>query len=249
MGEFKDRLWRELEHAHGDDLARIDRRADVRRVRRFGPRLLAGASLALAALAAAIAVALGLGAASTSPAFAVSRNSDGSVTVSITRPDAIAAANARLAALGIRARAVPVVRSCIAAPVALRLARSPLIVAYSPQSRGRLVRPTKVTEVRFYPGRIPLRAMLILDAYIVHGELRVSARRWMRGNVPPCLPRNFLLPAVPVGPLRNPLCPVPLPVSGAANPARRAAIAWCAATWRVDRPAAAAARRAAKGSG
>jgi hypothetical protein len=199
MGEFQDRLWRELAQAHGDELAGVGTTADERR-RRVGPRLLAGASLAVAALAAAAAVAFGLGAANTSPAFAISRNADGSVTVSITRADAIASANARLAALGIRARAVPVLRGCIAAPLALRLARTPRIVAASPEARGRLARPIEVTQVRFYPERIPARAMLILDTYLAHGKLRVIARHWLLGNVPPCMPRTVVLRALPGGP-------------------------------------------------
>ena len=48
------------------------------------------------------ALVLVLSAASTSPAFAVSRNHDGTVTISIKRSSGVAGANARLNQLGIR---------------------------------------------------------------------------------------------------------------------------------------------------
>src|SRR5690242_13609024 len=101
MGKFEDRLWREVVRRHGADLAQMTR-PPAKRARRAGPRLLAGTSVALAAAVAA--VALVLSAASSPPAFAVSRNADGTYTVTLQRFAAIHGANAKLAGLGIRAR-------------------------------------------------------------------------------------------------------------------------------------------------
>ncbi len=52
----------------------------------------------------ATAAASLLGASTSSPAFAVTRNPDGTVTVKLTKPSGIAGANKRLAAMGVRAQ-------------------------------------------------------------------------------------------------------------------------------------------------
>jgi hypothetical protein len=99
MTKFEDHLWREFVHEHGTALAQMST-STAKPIRR-GPRLVAGTSLGLAGVGAA--VALVLGASATSPAFAVTRNHDGTVTISIRRASGIAGANARLNQLGIRA--------------------------------------------------------------------------------------------------------------------------------------------------
>ena len=109
MSKFKDRLWRELVHDHGEDLAQIPR-PGVKRSRRARPRVLAGTSLGLAGVSAAVTLAVG--AASTAPAFAVTPNHDGTVQVVIFRRAGIAGANAKLSAMGIRARIVAVSADC-----------------------------------------------------------------------------------------------------------------------------------------
>ncbi len=68
-----------------------------------GPRLIAATSVAVAVAGVGAALALVLGATSTTPAFGVTRNHDGTVTISIKRSSGIAGANARLRQLGIRA--------------------------------------------------------------------------------------------------------------------------------------------------
>jgi hypothetical protein len=85
--------------------ARRARRAPRRRVRLARPRLLAGTIAGAAAVGTTLALVLG--AASTSPAFAVTRNHDGTVTVSIKGSSGIAGANAKLNQLGIRASVMP----------------------------------------------------------------------------------------------------------------------------------------------
>ncbi len=65
------------------------------------PGVLAGSTLGLAGIGTTLALVLG--ATTTSPAFAVTRNHDGTVIISIQRHSGIAGANARLHQLGIRA--------------------------------------------------------------------------------------------------------------------------------------------------
>ena len=101
MSEFEDNLWLSVVREHGNELARTGR--TVHRHRRAPrPQLLAGSTVGLAAIATA--VALLLGASTTSPAFAVTRNPDGTVTVDLIKPSGIAGANERLAAMGVRAQ-------------------------------------------------------------------------------------------------------------------------------------------------
>ncbi len=100
MSKFEDHLWREFVREHGNALAQMST-PTAKHIWR-GPRLVAGTSLGLAGVGAA--VALVLGATSTSPAFAVTRNHDGTVTISIERASGIAGANAKLHQLGVRAK-------------------------------------------------------------------------------------------------------------------------------------------------
>jgi hypothetical protein len=97
MSKFTDHLWRDLVREHGPTLAHADRPEPGRAHR---PRVLAGGTLGLAGVGAALVLALG-GSATTSPAYAVTTNGDGSVTVQINRTSSIVAANNKLAAMGI----------------------------------------------------------------------------------------------------------------------------------------------------
>jgi hypothetical protein len=101
MSEFEDNVWLSVVREHGDELARAGR---TERKHRRAPRtqLLAGTTVGLAAMATA--AALLLGASTSSPAFAVTRNPDGTVTVNLTKLSGIAGANKRLAAMGVRAQ-------------------------------------------------------------------------------------------------------------------------------------------------
>ena len=101
MSEFEDNLWLTVVREHGDELVSTERptRTHTRASRR---RLLAGTTAGLAAMATAAAL---LFSASTSPpAFAVTRNPDGTVTVNLIHPSGIAGANRKLAAMGVRAQ-------------------------------------------------------------------------------------------------------------------------------------------------
>src|SRR5580700_6041315 len=99
MSKFEDHLWAEFVREHGNAVAQMST-PTPRHVWR-GPRLVAGTSLGLAGVVAA--VALVLGATTTTPAFAVTRNHDGTFTISIRGSSGIAGANAKLDRLGIRA--------------------------------------------------------------------------------------------------------------------------------------------------
>jgi hypothetical protein len=101
MSEFEDNLWATVVREHGDELARTERSAHTHR-RASRPQLLAGTTAGLAAMAAA--AALLFGASTSPPAFAVTRNPDGTVTVDLMHPSGIAGANKKLAAMGVRAQ-------------------------------------------------------------------------------------------------------------------------------------------------
>lgn len=99
MTKFTDDLWRDLVQEHGPTVAHAQR-SEPGRARRLRPRVLAGSTLGLVGVGAALVLALG-GSATTSPAYAVTTNSNGSVTVQINRTSSIVAANNKLAAMGI----------------------------------------------------------------------------------------------------------------------------------------------------
>jgi hypothetical protein len=76
MSKFTDHLWSDLVQEHGPTLAQADRPQPGRSRR---PRLLAGSTLALAGVGAALILALSGSAAP--PAFAITKQNDGSVLV------------------------------------------------------------------------------------------------------------------------------------------------------------------------
>jgi uncharacterized membrane protein YgcG len=179
MSKFEDRLWRDLVRRHGADLAEMTR-PGTKRTRRARPRLLAGTSVALAGVGTA-AVLL-LSAASSPPAFAVNRNSDGTYTVMLQKLAAIHGANARLAALGIRARLVEVTQGCQlkalppAAVHAMALAQS-MAGKEAPQ----------VATARLDPRKIPPGKFQVIPTYKVAGTVHVQQAHLMQGQAPACI--------------------------------------------------------------
>lgn len=101
MSKFEDHLWREVLREHGAGIAQTSR-PPARSTHRS--TVIAGTGLGLAG--AGTVAALVLGGTAASPAFAVTRNHDGTVTVSITGYGGMAGANARLRELGISAEVV-----------------------------------------------------------------------------------------------------------------------------------------------
>jgi hypothetical protein len=188
MSDFKKRLWRELVREHGAQLEQISREL-TGRPRLPRARLVAGAGLGLAGSAAALAIVLGT--TSTTPAFAVIRNADGTVTVRIARASGIATANARLAALGIRARAVAVASGCTNVPTlhgrAWRIGQTP-----NGTPRAMRLAQTYVAQARIDPRKIPPGRIEVIPAWRVHDRIVLATPRAVRGAAPDCLP--WLLP-------------------------------------------------------
>jgi hypothetical protein len=113
MSNFEDHLWQAFVAEHGDGMARISRPAarhaqSGRRLRR--PALLTGTGLGIAGLATAGVFAL----TSASPAFAVTKNPDGTVNVTLSDLSDLPALNQKLAQDGIPVTAVPISTSCSA---------------------------------------------------------------------------------------------------------------------------------------
>ena len=109
MTNFDDQLWSYLVIEHGAD--RVSAAPPTAARRRQRPLLASAGAAGLAAIAAGIVIAL-TATSATPPAFAVTNNHDGTATVTLRQISAIGALNARLAALGIRAKAVPVRADC-----------------------------------------------------------------------------------------------------------------------------------------
>jgi hypothetical protein len=113
MNNFEDHLWQAFVAEHGDATARISRPA-ARHAQR-GPRLrrpalLTGTGLGIAGLATAGVLAL----TSASPAFAVTKNPDGTVAITLSDLSDLTALNQKLAQDGIPVTAVPLSTSCSA---------------------------------------------------------------------------------------------------------------------------------------
>jgi hypothetical protein len=108
MSTFEDRLWSQLVREHGDQMHLPTRTAQASRRR---PGLITGTALAAAGAGAAIVLAIGAGT-SAPPAYAVTTNGDGSITVTLRDISAITGLNAELARDGLRAKAIPLTAGC-----------------------------------------------------------------------------------------------------------------------------------------
>ncbi len=193
MGKFEDRLWTELVHEHGRDLAQI-RKPPRRPARRPRPRLLLGTTVGLAGVGTALALVLS--AASSSPAFAVTRNPDGTVTVWVTRVGGLAGANARLAELGVHARAVQVTAGCTPGR-ANWIARNAKVQRVVTPGRTQKL----IVKARFDPKRIPAGHTLVLAAARAGLAARVAPVHLVSGPAPGCFP--VAPPPIPPAVLRG----------------------------------------------
>ncbi|GLY49364.1 hypothetical protein [Lentzea sp. NBRC 102530] len=102
MTTFKDKLLNDLMREHGETVEE----APERPVRSARPLLAAAGVLALAGAATFAIVG------NDAPAYAVTKNADGTVTVTIKDVKGVDGANAKLREYGIRAKAVPMSRDC-----------------------------------------------------------------------------------------------------------------------------------------
>jgi hypothetical protein len=214
MSKFEDRLWRQLVREHGSDLAQM-RRPGAKHPWRSRPRMLAGTTLGLAGIGTA--AALLLGAASSSPAFAVTRNSDGTVSVSIDRLSGIAGANQKLASLGIRAKAVAVGAGCNSNWTVNKqviLAGSERRPA-APAQLHKLAAVRAAAAARIDPGKIPAGHTVVIAAWRAGQQVRVYASRAVAGPPPLCLaPAAAAARAAAAGKGIVTMCTLPAPPGG-----------------------------------
>ena len=108
MSTFEDRLWTALVREHGEEMRPQPIETNQRTHR---PAILTGTALAGAGLTAAVVLAF-TATTSTPPAFAVTDNPDGTVTVRLNDVSAITSLNAELARDGLDAKAVPLTAGC-----------------------------------------------------------------------------------------------------------------------------------------
>jgi hypothetical protein len=109
MTKFSDQLFDDLMREHGPALASVRPPAQPKRRITVRRALLAGGGT----VAVAAAIAGGLAATSGSPAYAVTKNPDGTITLAVYQKSGIAGVNARLRQLGDnRVVVVPVEAGC-----------------------------------------------------------------------------------------------------------------------------------------
>lgn len=139
--------------------------------RRFGRvKILAGSSVALAVFGGAMVFLLA--GATSPPAYAVTPNPDGSVTVTINQIAGISAANTQLTSLGIHAVVVPMTASCQSTVDVVRIGVS---------------NPATATET-VVPDMIPQGDTAILGAAQTSTGTVELALGEVSGAVPACLP-------------------------------------------------------------
>lgn len=174
MSKFEDQLFADLMHEHGDELA-AGRRPAAARWGSSRQVLLAAGALGLAAAVVVGVNTIGAG----SPAYAVTRDSDGTITVSLRDVSGVAGANAELRRLGVRAVAVPMTRHCTARVIPDESAgHSPLTSSAGPDGSG---------SVTFDAGSIPADDTMVLAAQASDQQVSLAATV-VRGAAPSCVP-------------------------------------------------------------
>lgn len=160
------------------DLAHLSGPATRHTFRR--PRLAAGLGLAGAATALALILS-----ATNAPAFAVTRNSNGTVTVTIDQIAGVSGANTELAALGVNARAVRIVQGCTAT-LQLLPRRTPSVIL-PPHGNPSVIHPHGSQSVTIEPSRIPAGDTVVLAVVQSTGVLQILVGMVRHGAVPRCL--------------------------------------------------------------
>ncbi|HEY1458259.1 MAG TPA: hypothetical protein VGF15_07050 [Solirubrobacteraceae bacterium] len=166
MHEFENRLWSDLLREHGSELTLSEKPTARKR-----PRLLGIGAAALTLLAVTIAVAVSLTANSASPAYAVTKNPDGTVTITIAKLVGVSPANSKLARLGVRARA----RADMPFPPGCSLTR-----LRPDSSMMSIVHPTRQPfALKIDPGAIPANTTLLISAVLlpIHHTPTAGAQR------------------------------------------------------------------------
>ena len=184
MSSFQDRLWGELVEQHGALLADALPRtpAPVRARRR---RLAPVAALGLALAAALAAAVIGLSSGGGAPAYAVTSNPDGTITVTIGELAGVTGADETLASLGVPVR---VVRSEAGCPIRRGEYDS---VRLSPAQFQRISKPgrhARSAAIVITPSAIPAGDTVVIGAReLATGVVGLQTTLY-RGATPPCLP-------------------------------------------------------------
>jgi hypothetical protein len=193
--KFADQLYDDLMRQHGPMLADTRPHAASRR-----PFVARRAVLAAGTGGVAVAATVGaLVATSGAPAYAVTTNGDGSVSLAVYQQAGIAQANAKLTQLGDRVVIVPVRAGC----PSIRSLRPPAVKGKGPITvRGSRSRDGSVTVKA---SGIPAGDIFVVGVVTAtHGKTRVSemAGRLTSGPAPSCvsLPTPTPPPAPPTGP-------------------------------------------------
>jgi hypothetical protein len=192
VSRFEDRLWDELVEQHGAMLAEppaaLQRPpAPAGRLRWASRRRLAAATFAtaLAAVLAALVIGLGGGGGGGTPAYAVTSNGDGTITVRLREIVGIEGANAKLTALGVPVRVVPVEPDCPpvggdSTPDRVSPERQHTILS--------LIGPPDVASVKVTPAAIPSGDTLVIAArQLDAGAIGLSGALY-KGPGRSCLP-------------------------------------------------------------
>jgi len=173
MSRFENNLWDELVREHGADDVRPIRATSRGRARRG---LVVGTSLSV--VAAAAAAVIGLTAGTVTPAFAVTNNSNGTVTITINQIAGVTGANAELTALGVSATAVPVVPDCTASVQFLPKLSFP--------TAPDVVVSESLSSITIDPSAIPTGDTLVLAAQQLTGGVMMAVGV-VSGSAPACV--------------------------------------------------------------
>jgi hypothetical protein len=183
MTRFSEQLFDDLMREHGPALEQISPRAHPRRRVTERWSLLAGGGT----LAAAAAVAGALAAGSASPAYAVTRNADGTITLAVYQRSGFAGANARLRQLGDKqVVVVPVEAGCPRPPApAVSALGDRITTGIAPSGNG---------SVTVNAQGIPAGDILVVGVE-TSGQTRLSVATLTSPPAPSCIS----MPAPPPG--------------------------------------------------
>jgi hypothetical protein len=179
MNKFEDRLINDLLEQHGPALATAGRPVRPRRGNR--PLWITGGAVAIAG---AIAIGFTLVGGGSAPAYAVTQNPNGSVTLSFKDVSGMNATNGKLAELGIPVRVAPMSTHCTAqvsldstqylSHIALSQGPSGITTSAEHVPAGDTlvvgVLPLPTLSIPTVPSSGPQKGLLGLRAFLVHGD-------------------------------------------------------------------------------
>jgi hypothetical protein len=189
VSRFEDRLWDELVEQHGALLldpppaALPHARVRARRLRWTARRRLPIAALGTALAGVVAALVIGLSGGGGTPAYAVTSNGDGTITVTIREIVGIEGANGKLKALGVPVRVVPAEPGCPAvgaAPDRVSPERHHAILS--------LIGRSGSASAKITPAAIPSGDTLVLGVHQLDAGTIALSRVLYKGPGRSCLP-------------------------------------------------------------